>query len=312
MLRRSRRPLAVLVPVVLLSLTACGGDDEQSATGLDAVSISGEPGAAPEVTWKDRMTAGKPEVEVLVEGDGPVVADGEDVTANIWVGNGYSKTQTWSTFDEGGAQTLTVDKEQVAPIFLDAIVDQKRGSRVAVAASSQEAFGAGGNPSLGIGNEDAVLLVVDIADAALEKPQGTRQKAPAWAPKVVTNAKGVVSRLDFRGTPEPSTDLRVGYLVKGDGAKVAKGQSITVDYLGQVYGSRKPFDASFAKEPMTTQIGVGGLVKGWDKGLVGVPVGSRVVLSIPPRLGYGAKGSPDAGIKGTDTLYFVVDVLGAF
>ena len=50
---------------------------------------------------------------------------------------------------------------------------------------------------------------------------------------------------------------------------------------------------------------------GWDERLVGRTVGSRVILEIPPNKGYGAKGNKDAGIKGTDTLFFVVDILGA-
>ena len=50
---------------------------------------------------------------------------------------------------------------------------------------------------------------------------------------------------------------------------------------------------------------------GWDKELVGKTVGSRVILSIPPADGYGKEGNKDAGIKGTDTLFFVVDILAA-
>ena len=84
-----------------------------------------------------------------------------------------------------------------------------------------------------------------------------------------------------------------------------------VDYLGQVYDGDKPFDESYTKDPFSTGIGIGAVVKGWDDGLVGQTVGSRVILAIPPNLGYGEAGNPDAGIAGTDTLYFVVDILGA-
>ena len=56
---------------------------------------------------------------------------------------------------------------------------------------------------------------------------------------------------------------------------------------------------------------MGQVVPGWDKTLVGQNVGSRVILAIPPEEGYGKQGQPDAGISGTDTLYFVVDILGA-
>ena len=95
-------------------------------------------------------------------------------------------------------------------------------------------------------------------------------------------------------------------------ARVVKsGQSITVDYLGQVYGGKKPFDESFSKEPASFAIGTGAVIPGWDKTLVGAKVGSRMLLAIPPEEGYGAAGKEDAGIKGTDTLYFVVDILSA-
>lgn len=54
---------------------------------------------------------------------------------------------------------------------------------------------------------------------------------------------------------------------------------------------------------------LGKLIPAWNTGLVGVPVGSRVMLVVPPAEGYGKTGQPSAGIKGTDTLVFVVDVL---
>ena len=93
---------------------------------------------------------------------------------------------------------------------------------------------------------------------------------------------------------------------------VQKGQTIFVRYLGEVYDGKKPFDENFSGDtPATFPIGVGQVIKGWDKTLVGQHVGSRVLLEIPPKDGYGKKGKPEAGIKGTDTLYFVVDIVGA-
>jgi peptidylprolyl isomerase len=99
--------------------------------------------------------------------------------------------------------------------------------------------------------------------------------------------------------------------VQGDGAVVAQGQTIAVNYLGQVYKGAKPFDESFTGNPASFQIGTGAVIKGWDQALVGKTVGSRVIMAVPPELGYGKQGNEGAGIKGTDTLYFVVDILGA-
>lgn len=316
MSRRSRHRLALLPALALLltSLAACGEEPADSAgfsgaETFDAVTIEGQPGTAPKVTWKDRMEAGKPEVEVLVEGDGKPVKEGEEVLVNLWVGNGYTKAETYSTYAEGGAQKVTVDTEQVSPVFVTALEGHNRGSRVAVAASAEEAFGAGGNPSLGIGNKDTVLLVADIAADPLDGPKGTSRPAPAWAPRLQGPAAAPTG-FAFAGVPKPAAALRKAVLIEGTGPVVAKGQTIVVDYLGQVYRGRKPFDESYSKEPTSFPIGVGGVVKGWDQGLVGVKVGSRVVLAIPPALGYGKQGNKQAGIKGTDTLYFVVDVLG--
>jgi len=54
---------------------------------------------------------------------------------------------------------------------------------------------------------------------------------------------------------------------------------------------------------------LGQLIPAWNTGLVGVPVGSRVMLVVPPAQGYGKNGQASAGIKPTDTLVFVVDIL---
>ena len=55
---------------------------------------------------------------------------------------------------------------------------------------------------------------------------------------------------------------------------------------------------------------MGVVIAGWDEGLVGRQIGSRVLLSIPSELGYGERGVPQAGIRGGDTLVFVIDIVG--
>ena len=93
---------------------------------------------------------------------------------------------------------------------------------------------------------------------------------------------------------------------------MARGQRITVQYLGVIWPGGKQFDSSWGRTtPATFTIGAGRVIAGWDLGLVGQPVGSQMLLVIPPDDGYGAEGKPDAGITGTDTLVFVVDILDA-
>lgn len=103
-------------------------------------------------------------------------------------------------------------------------------------------------------------------------------------------------------------DLVVTVLERGTGALVEAGQTIEVDYLGQIWGGGI-FDNSYDRgAPIAFPIGVGAVIAGWDDSLVGQPIGSRVLVSIPPHLGYGPVGVPQAGIGGDDTLVFVVDI----
>ncbi len=302
----------LLLSLLTMGLAACGDDtgaDAASGGGLDTVTIEGDIGSSPKVTFDGRVEVSKVETKTLITGDGPELGADDEVLAHLWIGNGFSQQKALDTYEEKKPELITIN-DQVGKVFRDAIEGQTVGSRVAVAAPAKDAFGEGGNPTLGIGNADSVIIVIDLVSDVLDGPHGTDKDAPDWTPEIVTK-DDVPTGFDFSGTPEPSKRLRIAPLVQGDGATVKKGQTIVVDYLGEVYGGTAPFDESFSKTPASFQIGVGAVVKGWDQALVGRAVGSRVLLSIPPDLGYGDKGNKDAGIKGTDTLYFVVDILAA-
>ena len=100
-------------------------------------------------------------------------------------------------------------------------------------------------------------------------------------------------------------EVAAGLVARG----LEPGDTIVCNYLGQIWGGQV-FDNSFDRgQPLSFQIGVGMVIRGWDEGLVGQRVGSRVLLSIPSELGYGSRGVPQAGIKGGDTLVFVTEIL---
>jgi peptidylprolyl isomerase len=113
-------------------------------------------------------------------------------------------------------------------------------------------------------------------------------------------------KLKFSG--DPSSDLEVQVLKEGDGKVAESLQSkVYVNYHGQIWNG-KVFDSSFERgEPIG--FGLNQVIKGWGDALVGKKEGSRVLISVPPELGYGERGVPQAGIGGTDTLVFVVDIL---
>jgi peptidylprolyl isomerase len=115
--------------------------------------------------------------------------------------------------------------------------------------------------------------------------------------------------LTFPATPAPA-ELEVLVLSRGDGALVEAGDDLVVHYLGQTWGGHV-FDTSYDRgSSINFPIGVGAVIAGWDEALVGQQIGSRVLVSIPPHQGYGDRGVPQAGIKGGDTLVFVVDIVG--
>jgi peptidylprolyl isomerase len=103
------------------------------------------------------------------------------------------------------------------------------------------------------------------------------------------------------------TELTPTTLIKGTGPAAQAGQQITVNYVGVSCATGDEFDASWKRsQPFDFQLGQGGVIEGWDKGLVGVTVGSRVQLDIPSKMAYGDDASSG---RPTGPLRFVVDVL---
>lgn len=112
-------------------------------------------------------------------------------------------------------------------------------------------------------------------------------------------------------TPTAPAGLHVTTLLEGNGQLINAGDTITVNYHGEIWNGGV-FDSSYFRgSPIDFQIGVGMVIAGWDEAIVGKTVGSRLLISIPPEKGYGTRGVPQAGIGGDDTLVFVVDIISA-
>jgi len=112
----------------------------------------------------------------------------------------------------------------------------------------------------------------------------------------------------------PPTTLVHKTLIKGTGPVVSKGETVVAQYTGVNWRTGQVFDSSWQRSlPYSFKIGASPsqVIPGWDQGLVGQTVGSRVLLVIPPSGAYGTAGQAQAGIKGTDTLVFVVDIISA-
>ncbi|HWW52932.1 MAG TPA: FKBP-type peptidyl-prolyl cis-trans isomerase [Acidimicrobiales bacterium] len=144
-----------------------------------------------------------------------------------------------------------------------------------------------------------------IAVACSSSPKTTSVSGSATTAGGATSTKPVVT---VPSGPPPTT-LQIKDLVVGTGPAAAVGQQLTMQYVGVAYSTKQQFDASWDRgQPFPFVLGHGQVIKGWDQGLVGMRVGGRRQLIIPPDLGYGASGSPPA-IGPNETLIFVVDLV---
>ena len=110
----------------------------------------------------------------------------------------------------------------------------------------------------------------------------------------------------------PPTELIIEDLVVGSGSSVDVGDFLIMDYVGVSYSTGLQFDASWDRgSPFPFELGAGRVIQGWDQGIVGMAVGGRRSLTIPPDLAYGENGSGSGSIGPNETLVFVVDLLAS-
>jgi len=117
-------------------------------------------------------------------------------------------------------------------------------------------------------------------------------------------------QFEIEGEDEEMTaeELQIEDIVVGKGEETASGAKITVNYSGTLTDGTK-FDSSYDRgEPFTFLFGVGQVIPGWDKGLVGMKVGGKRILTIPSEMAYGEAGAGDV-IPPNATLIFEVELL---
>jgi peptidylprolyl isomerase len=114
--------------------------------------------------------------------------------------------------------------------------------------------------------------------------------------------------IDFPEGPPPE-DLEVTDITVGSGTEANAGDQVLVHYVGVAHSTGEEFDASYNRgAPLDFPLGAGRVIAGWDQGVVGMKVGGRRQLVIPPHLAYGDRGAGGV-IKPGETLIFVVDLV---
>jgi peptidylprolyl isomerase len=145
-----------------------------------------------------------------------------------------------------------------------------------------------------------VFLVALVVGIVIVSATGDEEEPAAEAATKPT--------VEVRGGPPPK-ELETTDITEGEGTEAQTGDMVTVQYVGVTYSDGQEFDSSWeAPEPFSFQLGAGGVIPGWDEGIVGMKVGGRRELVIPPDLAYGEQGYPP-DIGPNETLVFVVDLV---
>jgi peptidylprolyl isomerase len=157
-------------------------------------------------------------------------------------------------------------------------------------------------------SRDSASGAAPVADTTTTDTTAT--ETPATAP-----ATGGKISTDVTKKPEvpkpsgsPPKKLEVDDIVEGKGKAAKKGDQVSMQYVGISWSTGEQFDASWDNgQPFDFELGAGSVIKGWDKGIVGMKEGGRRKLTIPADLAYGPQGQPPT-IGPNETLVFVVDL----
>nr|WP_194719765.1 FKBP-type peptidyl-prolyl cis-trans isomerase [Cellulosimicrobium arenosum] len=297
--RRARRyrastRAAALALATALVLAACQEPEDVRATPLNtAVEVSGRAGVTPEVSFTAPLDVPETRSEVVWPGTGPELADGDPLLLNIYAQDGRDGSVIQSTFADA-PQWYTMSDGSVGSELADALDGQRVGARLLLVESDESE-----------GTQVPVVMVVDVLPTG---PTGEPVDPVDGAPTVTDGPDGEPVVTIPPGT-DPPGDLAVVPLVRGTGAQVEAGQVVTARYTGVRWSDGTVFDSTWTDggAPTSVMIGIGEVVEGWEQGLLEQSVGSRVMLVVPPGLGYADTSSPLAD----ETLVYVVDILDA-
>jgi FKBP-type peptidyl-prolyl cis-trans isomerase len=322
-----RRLLAITVIPLLacLVIAGCGSSKPSSsasssssaATNPNAnadVSVAGAFGTTPVVKIPKLDANNKLTVKTVIQGTGAPVTKSDAMAANfvLYFWNGTSNSLKANTF----TSNPTVIGGTMLPGLETALIGQKVGSRILAVIPPADGYGTAGNSQLGITGSTTLVFVIDVIKSYADTASavGTAESNGGGILPTVTAHTGSAPTIAVPAS-KPPTALVSKTLIKGSGPKVVKGQYVIAQYTGYIWRTKKVFDSSWTSgSPFGFIIGASPeqVITGWDTGLSGQTVGSRVMLVIPPKDGYGTTGASQAGITGTDTLVFVVDIIDAF
>lgn len=284
---------------------------------ISAVKVSTPKGKSPAITLgKKPFQVNETTVAVKSQGTGAAVKDTDLANVSYVAVDGRTGKTLADTFANPAGPMYLKDPSQF-PGLVKAVKGKKVGTTETIAIPPKEAFGSEGNSQLSVTRKDSIVFYLKINSARPNIATGSTVAPKSGMPTVKWNGTTKPATITAPNTAAPKK-LESANLINGNGPTVKKGQTLTALYTGVIWTKGKAgkvFDSTGNTGrygvPASFPIGEGKVIPGWDKVLVGKKVGDRVLLVIPPSDGYGKTGNPQGGIKGTDTLVFVVDIVDA-
>lgn len=313
-----RRSVLSLVAVLALTASACSSSNNpQSDPDLVACSddaaqvlVAGETDAAPVITVPEGLPPCELVKEDVVVGTGETAVAGATISAHyrgvLWDGG----TEFDASWNRGEPLSFTLGAGQVIQGWDQGIDGMKVGGRRALVIPSELGYGEAGSGD-SIPADATLVFVVDLVDVTQPEPP-TPRPACEERKRHTVKVEGALGAKPTVKIPaeDPPCDLAITDLTAGTGTEAASGKSVSMQYVGVAWSTKKQFDASWDRgQTFDFTLGTGGVIAGWDEGIVGMKVGGRRLLVIPPEKGYGAAGAGGGVIAPNETLVFVVDLI---
>lgn len=306
--------LFVAASLLLVTLSACSSDPNAScasAAGPGAasalISVNGPVGSAPKVSFPTPLKTATTQRTVISAGTGAPIQTGQEILMDFSL---YNAT-TGALIQADNSKTAAVVVGKSIKGLDSGLLCMKQGARVALAISPKDGFGTSSS-QFGVGPNDSLVMVVDVAKTYLPRANGVPVPSQPGFPMVVLAPDGTPG-ISVPVTAPP-TSLKFAELKQGNGATVKQGNSVVVQYTGVLWKERTVFDSTWQNGQPATLVAAdgskvqGGVVSGFAKALIGQKVGSQFIAIIPPGMAYGSTGSQT--VPANSTLVFVVDVLG--
>lgn len=292
---RSLAAAGALVVALSVGVAACGPAAEDAPPTTVApdqdIEMTGTGGSAPTFDFSMPLALDGPKAELAWEGTGDPVVDGQPVLLRIYSVSGVDGTVIRNDFESVPVPYL-LSPEGIGSQLFKVISGQRVGSRLMFAALSDDGTGA--------------TSVVSSIDILSTRAIGDPIDPDPMLPTVERDERGKPT-VTIPADVEPPMTSVVRQLVRGAGDQVETGEQAVIQFVTVKWSTGEVVESTWdeGRLPATISVGLDQLVEGVEAGLVDLPVGSQVMLVVPPGMAFGLTGNE----LSTEILVYVIDIL---